>query len=97
MAEFDRFRSFTERYLIERASMFRAGHEQQDAWLCIQDAKRIYKMIEQASGNSVDPYAELARARGAVAQAMGAPYGQRNEGNATCPPKSEAVGQTGRK
>ena len=44
-----RFRSFAERYVIERASSFRVGHEKEDAWSAIKDADRIYKMIARSS------------------------------------------------
>lgn len=41
-----RFRSFAERYTIERASTFREAYLMEDTWRCIQDAKRAYKQIE---------------------------------------------------
>jgi hypothetical protein len=41
-----RFRSFAERYMIERASTFRADHIDEDTWRCVMDAKRAYKQIE---------------------------------------------------
>jgi hypothetical protein len=41
-----RFRSFAERYVIERAREFKTDV---DAWTCIQDAVRVYKMIAQQS------------------------------------------------
>lgn len=41
-----RFRSFAERYVIERASTFRSGeHELEDAWSCVERAKKAYGMI----------------------------------------------------
>lgn len=45
MADFDRFRSFTERYVIERAGSFRTGFEQEDAFAAVLDAKGIYNNI----------------------------------------------------
>jgi hypothetical protein len=42
-----RFRSFCERYLIERAGSFLPGQERQDAWNAVLDANAIYKIIEQ--------------------------------------------------
>lgn len=42
-----RFRSFAERYIIARASFFRVNHETEDAWKCLLDAKRVYKMAER--------------------------------------------------
>jgi hypothetical protein len=44
-----RFRSFAERYVIERAQGFPVGHELEHAWAAIEDAKKMYGMIEQAS------------------------------------------------
>ena len=41
-----RFRSFAERYVIERASGFKSDI---DAWTAVRDAMRVYKMIEQQS------------------------------------------------
>lgn len=50
MADLDRARSFIERYVIERASQFRFGKEQEDAWRASQDAAAIYeKMIAPAA------------------------------------------------
>ena len=49
-----RFRSFVERYVIERASGFKSDT---DAWTAVQDAMRIYRMIEQQSGR-VHPQAD---------------------------------------
>ena len=43
-----RFRSFAERYVIERASGFKSDT---DAWTAVQDAMRVYKMIEQQSAH----------------------------------------------
>ena len=40
-----RFRSFAERYVIERASSFKEDTEQNDAWKAILQAKTVYKMI----------------------------------------------------
>lgn len=45
MADFDRFRSFAERYTIERAGHFRIGFEREDAWQTLLDAKTIYGNI----------------------------------------------------
>lgn len=42
-----RFRSFAERYLIERANTFRVGHEDEDAWVCIGHAKTAYNMVKE--------------------------------------------------
>jgi hypothetical protein len=42
---YSRFRSFAERFLIERASTFRTDHMAEDTWQCVQDAKRAYGLI----------------------------------------------------
>ena len=47
-----RFRSFAERYLIERVRMFRPDKIDEDTWACILDAKRAYKQIK-AVGRSI--------------------------------------------
>jgi hypothetical protein len=47
-----RFRSFAERFMIERASTFRQDKIDEDTWKCILDAKRAYKQIE-AVGRSI--------------------------------------------
>jgi hypothetical protein len=44
-----RFRSFAERYVVERASTFRVGHEREDAHTAVLDARSIYKNIEQVA------------------------------------------------
>ena len=46
MPDLDKFRSFAERYVIERAASFRAGFEKEDGWEAIQTARSLYKMIE---------------------------------------------------
>ena len=48
-----RFRSFAERFMIERASTFRPDKIGEDTWTCILDAKRAYKQIE-AVGRTVE-------------------------------------------
>lgn len=49
MADFDRYRSFCERYIIARASQFRVGQEREDAWNASLDALSIYRHIEMQS------------------------------------------------
>jgi len=44
-----RFRSFAERYIIERASSFETGKEDAGIWKALQDAKRAYSMIERSA------------------------------------------------
>ena len=61
-----RFRSFAERYVIERASGFKSDT---DAWTAVQDAMRIYRMIEQQSGR-VHPQADDAQQAGVGQQAL---------------------------
>lgn len=77
MAEqLDRFRSFTERYIIERATHFEIGREQEQAWLALQDAKKIYGMIAEAANPVPEQFAA-----GGVAQAppsSGPPWTQPN-------------------
>jgi hypothetical protein len=48
-----RFRSFAERFMIERASTFRPDKIDVDTWRCIMDAKRAYKQIE-AVGRTIE-------------------------------------------
>jgi hypothetical protein len=42
---YTRFRSFMERYLIERASSFTKGNELEDAWNAMLDAQTLYKKM----------------------------------------------------
>lgn len=44
---YSRRTSFIERYIIERARHFRVGYEKEDGWLAIQDAGKLYEMIQQ--------------------------------------------------
>lgn len=44
-----RFRSFAERYVITRAATFRVGHEVDDGWAAVLDARQLYKAIRTAS------------------------------------------------
>jgi hypothetical protein len=68
-----RFRSFAERYVIERASTFKGDTEMEDAWSAVERAKSIYKHIENVA-NVEDakehPYTE---ASGKPAPMTGAP------------------------
>lgn len=56
-----RFRSFCERYMIERASTFRAAHEEEDQWTCMLNAKSAYRKIE-AMGRGISAEDEALRA-----------------------------------
>ena len=44
-----RFRSFAERYVIERANTFKVETEMEDAWNAVERAKAIYKHIENVA------------------------------------------------
>lgn len=44
-----RFRSFAERYVIERASTFKVETEIEDAWSAVERAKTIYKHIDKVA------------------------------------------------
>lgn len=64
-----RFRSFAERYVIERASTFRVGgnEELEDAWNAVARAKTLYNHIREKSlrvapdaANDEDPYFDKA-------------------------------------
>lgn len=72
MAEqLDRFRSFVERYVIARAVHFEVGREQEQAWMAIQDAKKVYGMAADAR-NETDP-APMQAGTGNVQQAPSTP------------------------
>lgn len=62
-----RFRSFAERYVIERASGFKSDT---DAWTAVQDAMRVYRMIEQQSVRVSHPQAGLAQQADVGQQAL---------------------------
>ena len=47
--QYDRFRSFAERYIIARAAEFTKGKELEEGWQAIQDAKKLYQMTADAS------------------------------------------------
>ena len=49
MAEYDRFRSFVERYLVARAEHFGMGKELEQGWQTILDAKTLYGRIAAIS------------------------------------------------
>ncbi len=49
-----RFRSFAERYVVERAKTFRADHEIEDAHNCTLAARTIYKMIAEVGRTLTD-------------------------------------------
>lgn len=51
--EKERFRSFAERYIVARASVWKPGEEDTAGWVAVQDAKRLYKQIAK-QGEIVD-------------------------------------------
>ena len=55
MAEYDRFRSFAERYIVERASTFTKSKEREEAWAATLDAKTIYQNIARAAQDAEGP------------------------------------------
>lgn len=56
--EKERFRSFAERYVIERAGHWKPGEEDTGAWAAIQDAKRVYHQIALAGDDVQERIAE---------------------------------------
>lgn len=55
-----RFRSFVERYVIERAAFFRTDPEghMEDQWQCILDAKRVYALINRVGQGAAEEDSE---------------------------------------
>lgn len=71
MPDYDRFRSFAERYVVARAVHFRAGKEKEDGWNATLDAITLYKNIEKQA-LVVDPPAQFGVATGVTgAQGVG--------------------------
>src|ERR1035437_10848196 len=62
-----RFRSFAERYVIERASTFKGETDMEDAWNAVERAKTIYKHIENVA--SVEDDKDRKADQASVAQA----------------------------
>lgn len=85
--EQERFRSFAERYLVERASTFRVGSEDEDAWKCGLNARTAYDMVEQLAMKYADKPEQT------VAPPNGQPYGAGIAGPVG--PSSGARGATG--
>lgn len=63
-----RFRSFAERYVIERAGTFTTGNELEGAWQALQDAKKIYNMIGEARDPDAN-YPDATQQAGGATQA----------------------------
>lgn len=61
--------SFVERYVIERASTFRLGHEKEDAWSAVLSAQSIYNIIQQ-QGERAERELALEQQKAAI-QTMG--------------------------
>ena len=99
MADFDRFRSFAERYVIERASSFRTGHEQEDAWTAILDSKTLYHQISEQAKYMDKPEQAPSQGVGAMQQAASNPYrgavSVRLPQVVTTPPPQAALGLRG--
>ena len=57
----DQFKSFCERYVLERASSFKPETELQDLWNAVERAKQAYMHIEYVVG--VEQEKEYARLR----------------------------------
>lgn len=68
----DRFESFAERYIIERAHAFQPGREKEDAWQALNDAEKVYGMVQERTAvrNGAN------QARDAASSPMQAPPGQ---------------------
>lgn len=81
VADLDRFRSFAERYVIERANGFRKGFEREDAWEATLDARTMFNNIGRVSKDMDDPYKEL------VAHHTAGAVGQRAVQNAVQTPQ----------
>lgn len=45
--DYTRFRSFAERYVVERAASFEKGKELEDGWRAVEDAKKLFIMIAE--------------------------------------------------
>lgn len=71
-----RFRSFLERYLIERAGHFRVGHEKEDAWMALSDATMIYKNIASRDAIETAREEEILRSINPYGVAQGQAQGQ---------------------
>ena len=102
MSEMDetRFRSFAERYVIERASSFEKETAQNEAWQAINQALNIYQMIhDKALQTFAVPPPMQEQGQGPSAHgfvgATGAP-GPGLAGTAPPPPKINSSSWTGR-
>jgi hypothetical protein len=68
MPEVDRFRSFAERYIVERAGQFEKGKEREEAWQATLDAKTIYQNIARAARDAEPEGPSFAQQVGQQAQ-----------------------------
>lgn len=81
-----RFRSFAERYVIARAPSFRPGHEEEDQWTCMLNAKSAYKKIAAMGQGITAEELRAARPGPQPSQSPAGPQGQ----SATATPYSQA-------
>lgn len=77
-----RFRSFAERYVIARAPSFRYGHEEEDQWTCLLNAKSAYRKIEAMGRGVTNEDEKLAQEMG---PGQGPTQGQNNAAGASVP------------
>lgn len=75
-----RFRSFAERYVIARAPSFRYGHEEEDQWTCLLNAKSAYRKIEAMGRGVTNEDEKLAQEMG---PGQGPTQGQNNAAGAS--------------
>lgn len=75
-----RFRSFAERYMIARAPSFRDGHEEEDQWTCILNAKSAFRKIEAMGRGVTNEDEKLAKDMG---PGQGPMQGQNNAAGAS--------------
>lgn len=95
MADFDRFRSFAERYVVERATHFTKGKEREDAWQATLDAKTIYANIAR-SAKDVEPEVSLPQSSPGQQAGKATMYGAalQQQGSAVGPPARPFLPQT---
>jgi hypothetical protein len=71
-----RMRSFIERYMVERAKHFQPGQELEHGWQAIEQAKKLYGMIEGSAKVAFpDPLPETARPQAGQATSKACPPG----------------------
>jgi hypothetical protein len=91
MAEqYDRFRSFAERYIVARAGKFRVGFEREDAWQATLDAKSIYGNVARMAHDAEPP---LATVGASVVMQVGGQTSANNQQKVYSSSKGQAPGQ----